>query len=250
MTLIEHFEELRNRLFIALLAWLVASGVAFAFRFEVLEWLKAPLPASMTLNYFAVLEPFTVSMQVASFFGLVIASPVIIGQVWGFVAPGLYAEERRYAVPFILFAALAFAAGVAFSYYVVLPFSIPILLSFLGDEAQGLLSIGKYISTLLMLMAMFGIMFELPVLGFLLARIGILRHAPLVRYRRWAIVGGVAAAAIITPTGDPFNLALVAVPFLVLYEVTVVVVRISERRHGSQRRMRHAREDPEPTRSY
>lgn len=250
MTLIEHFEELRKRLFIALLGWLVASGVAFGFRFGILEWLKAPLPPSMTLNYFAVLEPFTVSMQIASFFGLVLAAPVIVGQAWGFVAPGLYPEERRYAVPFILFSALAFAAGVAFAYYVVLPFSVPILLSFLGNEAQGLLSIGQYISTLLMLMAMFGIMFEMPVLGFLLARIGLLRAAPLVRYRRWAVVLGMVAAAVITPTGDPFNLALVAVPLLVLYELTVIVVRASERKLASERRMGHAREDPEPTGPY
>ncbi len=244
MTLIEHFEELRKRLFIALLGWLVGSSIAFAFRFGILDWLKAPLPESMTLNFFTVLEPFTVSMQIAAFFGLVLSFPVVLGQIWGFVAPGLYAEERRYAVPFIFFAALAFASGVAFSYYVVLPFSIPILLSFLGGEAQGLLSIGQYISTLLMLMAMFGLMFEMPVMGFLLARIGILRHGPLVRTRRWAIIIGVTAAAVITPTGDPFNLALVAVPLVVLYELTIWVVRFSERR------MLHAREDPEPTSSY
>jgi len=246
LTILEHFEELRKRLLIAFAAWVVASGAAFVFRFEVLEWLRAPLPENMTLSFFAVLEPFTVSMQIASFFGLVLASPVILGQVWGFVAPGLYPQERRYAVPFILFAALAFAAGVLFAYYVVLPFTIPILLSFLGGEAQGLLSIGRYISTLLMLMAMFGVMFEMPVLGFLFARIGLLRSEPLVRNRRWAIVGGLVAAALITPTGDPFNLALVAVPLLVLFELTVVVVRLSQRRALADR-MDHAREDPEPT---
>lgn len=244
MTLIEHFEELRKRLFIALCAWLVGSGVAFAFRFTILDWLKAPLPPTMTLNFFAVLEPFTVSMQIASFFGLVLAAPVVLGQVWGFLAPGLYQEERRYAVPFILFSAVAFGAGVAFAYYVVLPFTIPILLGFLGGEAQGLLSIGRYISTLLMLMGMFGLMFEMPVLGFLLAKIGLVRSEPLTRNRRWAIVIGLAAAAIITPTGDPFNLALVGIPLLVLFELTILVVRLS------QRTIEHAAEDPEPTRSY
>jgi len=244
MTLIEHFEELRKRLFIALCAWLVASGVAFVFRFRILEWLREPLPPSMTLSFFAVLEPFTVSMQVSSFFGLVLAAPVIVGQVWGFVAPGLYREERRYAVPFIFFAALAFAAGVAFAYYVVLPVTIPILLGFLGDEAQGLLSIGRYISTLLMLMGVFGLMFEMPVLGFLFARIGLIRAEPLVRNRRWAIVIGIVAAAVLTPTGDPFNLALVAGPLLVLFELTIAVVRLS------QRRLAHVREDPEPSSSY
>ncbi len=244
MTLIEHFEELRKRLFIALGAWVVGSGVAFAFRFVILDWLKEPLPASMTLNYFSVLEPFTVSMQIASFFGLVLASPVVIGQVWGFVAPGLLPEERRYAVPFILFSALAFAAGAAFSYYVVLPFTIPMLLGFLGSEAVGLLSIGRYISTILMLMGVFGLMFEMPVLGFLFARIGMLTHRGLVTARRWSIVGGVALAAVITPTGDPFNLALVAIPLVVLFEVTVVVVRFSERS------IRDARDHTEPSRTY
>ena len=195
MTLIEHFEELRTRLFIALGAWIVAAGVAFVFRFRILEWMREPLPPTMTLNFFAVLEPFTVSMQISSFFGLVLAAPVLIGQIWGFVAPGLYREERRYAVPFVFFAALAFAAGVAFAYYVVLPITIPILLGFLGGEAQGLLSIGRYISTILMLMGVFGLMFEMPVLGFLFARIGLIRAEPLVRNRRWAIVIGLAAAA-------------------------------------------------------
>jgi len=244
VTLIEHFEELRTRLFIALGAWIVASGVAFVFRFRILEWMREPLPPSMTLNFFAVLEPFTVSMQISSFFGLVLAAPVLIGQIWGFVAPGLYREERRYAVPFVFFAAVAFAAGVAFAYYVVLPITIPILLGFLGGEAQGLLSIGRYISTILMLMGVFGLMFEMPVLGFLFARIGLIRAEPLVRNRRWAIVIGLGAAAVLTPTGDPFNLALVAIPLIVLFELTILVVRVS------QRRMDHAREDPEPTGTY
>lgn len=241
MTLIDHFAELRTRLFVSLGAWVVAAGVAFAIRFRLLEGLKAPLPASMTLNYFSVLEPFVASMQIASFFGLVLAAPVIVSQVWAFIAPGLYPEERRYAVPFILFTALAFALGVAFAYFVVLPLTLPILLAFLGSEAQGLLSIGRYISFLLLLMAVFGIMFEMPVLGYLLARLGLLRAAVMRRYRRWSIVAGLVLAAVITPTADPFNFALVAVPLVVLYELTILVVRLSQRKevHGS--------EDPEPS---
>lgn len=241
MTLIDHFEELRTRLFIALGAWVVASGVTFVFRFEVLEWLKAPLPDSMTLNYFSILEPFVASMQIATFFGLVLASPILVGQVWGFIAPGLYPEERRYAVPFILFTAVAFACGVLFSYYVVLPFTIPILLSFLGEQAVGLLSIGRYISSLLLLMGVFGLMFELPVLGYLLARLGFVRAAILRQYRRYSIIAGLVLAAVITPTADPFNFALVAVPLVVLYEITIIVV------HFSQRKESHGTEDPELT---
>lgn len=241
MTLIDHFAELRTRLFISLGAWVVAAGAAFAVRFRLLDWLKAPLPEAMTLNYFSILEPFVASMQIASFFGLVAAAPVIVSQIWAFIAPGLYKEERRYAVPFILFTALAFAGGVAFAYWVVLPLTLPILLGFLGSEAQGLLSIGRYISALLVLMGVFGIMFEMPVLGYLLARIGILRAAVMTRYRRWSIVIGLVLAAVITPTADPFNFALVAVPLVVLYELTIIVVRLSQRKEP------HGSEDPEPS---
>lgn len=235
MTLLHHFEELRHRLLIGLGAWVVAAGIAFAFRFDLLEWLQAPLPPAMTLAYFSVLEPFVASMQIASFFGLVLAAPAIVGQVWGFVSSALYAEERRYAAPFIGFAAVAFAGGVAFAYWVVLPFTLPILLGFLGDQAQGLLSIGRYIATLLVLMGVFGLLFEMPVLGYLFARIGLLRAAPMVRHRRWAIMGSLVGAAGLTPTADPFNFALVAGPILVLYELTIVVVRVSQRPEALER---------------
>ena len=230
MTLIEHLEELRRRLFVALIAWGVAAGVAFFYRFPLLEWLKAPLPADITLNVFRMTEQFTVSMQVAAFAGLVLASPVVLGQIWGFIAPGLYAEEKRWAVPFVLFSVIAFTGGVFFSYYVILPPSVRILLSFLGDTVENEITIGNYISTLLALMAVMGIIFEMPVLGFLMARIGLLRAQFLSQYRRYAIVIGVTLAAVITPTGDPFSLALVAVPLLLLYEITILVVRLAQRR--------------------
>lgn len=241
MTLIDHFAELRTRLFVSVGSWVVAAGVAFAFRFDLLDWLKAPLPPAMTLNYFSILEPFVASMQISAFAGVVLASPIIVSQIWAFIAPGLYKEERRYAVPFILFTALAFVLGVGFAYYVVLPFTLPILLGFLGTEAQGLLSIGRYIQSLLTLMGVFGLMFEMPVLGYLLARIGILRAPIMLKYRKWSIVVGLALAAIITPTADPFNFALVAIPLVVLYEITILVVRVS------QRKERYGSEDPEPS---
>ena len=241
MTLIEHLEELRTRLFIALAAWVVAAGVAFSFRFRLLDWLKEPLPGELTLNAFGVLEPFLVSMQIAAFFGLVLAAPVIGAQVWGFIAPGLYDEEKRWSVPFVASTALAFALGVLFARYVVLPFALPILLGFLGTEATVLLSIGDYMSKLLLYMAVFGILFEMPVLSFLFARLGFIRAPMLRTYRRHAIVGGCIAAAVITPTGDPFNFALVAGPLVVLYEVSIVVVRFS------QRKVDYAGEDSELT---
>jgi len=230
LTLIEHFEELRWRLFVAIGSWVVGAGVAFAFRHRLLDWLQAPLPENLTLTAFGILEPFLVSMQIAAFFGLVLAAPVIVSQVWGFIAPGLYPEERRWAVPFVLFTALAFASGVLFAYYVILPFALPIIVGFLSGEITLLPSIGDYISKLLLYMAVFGILFELPVVSFLFARLGFLYAAVLRQYRRYAIIGGLVLAAVITPTADPVNFALVAVPLVILYEVSILVVQISQRK--------------------
>lgn len=230
MTLIEHLAELRTRLFIALGAWVIAAGVAFGFRFRLLNWLKEPLPENLTLNAFSLMEPFVVSMQIASFFGVVLASPIIVHQIWGFLAPGLYKEERRWAIPFISLTAIAFSSGVLFGRYVVLPFSIPIILGFLGNEASILPSIGDYISKLILIMAVFGLIFEMPVLGFLLAKIGLLRSNIMVQYRKYSIVAGLILAAVMTPTADPFNFALVAIPLVILYEITIIVVRLSQRR--------------------
>lgn len=234
MTLIEHLEELRWRILVAVVAWLIGAGITFVFNETVLAVLKAPLPEGVTLYVFNITESFTASIQIAGFFGLVLASPILLSQIWGFIAPGLYKEEKRWAVPFVLLATLAFAGGVAFAYYVVLPMSIPILLGFLGDQVTSALGIGQYISNILGLMAILGLVFEMPILGFLLAKIGLLRTEMLSGIRRYAVVANIVLAALITPTGDPFTLALVAVPLVVLYELTVVVVRLSQRRVTSE----------------
>ncbi len=230
MTLIDHFAELRTRLFIALGAWVVGAGIAFYFRGALLRWMQAPLPDNITLTAFGILEPFTVSMQISAFFGLAIAAPIIVGQVWGFIAPGLYPEERRWAVPFVLMTALAFSAGILFAYYVVLPLALPIIVGFLMGEVQLLPGIGDYISKILLYMAVFGIIFEMPIVSFLLARLGLIQAIMLRQYRRYAIVIGCVLAAVITPTADPFNFALVAFPLVILYEISILVVRVSQRR--------------------
>lgn len=235
MTLIDHFVELRTRLFIALGAWVIGAGLAFTFRVQLLDWLQAPLPEGIVLTAFGILEPFTVSMQISAFFGLVIAAPVIVGQIWGFVAPGLYPEERRWAVPFVLLTALAFVSGILFAYYAILPFALPVIVGFLIEGVQLLPAIGDYISKILLYMAVFGIIFEMPVLSFLLARLGLIRAAILQQYRRYAFIIGFVLAAVITPTADPINLLLVALPLVILYEVSIFVVRVSQRRQDLAR---------------
>ncbi len=230
MTLMEHLEELRTRLFICLIAWVLGTIIAFIFIEQLLAWLQAPLPEGTPLGAFRVLEPFLASMQIAAFFGFVLSAPIIGWQVWAFINPGLYQEEKRWAVPFVLGTTVAFILGALFARYIVLPFALPILLGFLGSQVSLFISIGNYFSTVLLYMAVFGILFEMPILSFLLARLGILYAATLRSYRRYAIIVGAILAALITPTADPFNFALVAVPLTILYEVSIFVVSLAQRR--------------------
>ena len=230
MTLIDHFAELRTRLFIALGGWLLGAVAAFNFRFTLLHWLQVPLPENIQLQAIGVLEPFNVAMQITAFFGLVLASPIIVGQIWGFIAPGLLPEERRWAVPFVFLTVLAFALGIVFAYYVVLPLALPIIVGFLQGEVLVIPRIGDYISKVLLYMGTFGLVFEMPIISFLLARLGLIYAPMLVGVRRYEIVVSCILAAVITPTADPLNFALVAVPLVLLYELSIVVVRVSQQK--------------------
>ena len=234
--LVEHLEELRARIIRALLAWLVGTGIAWTFRVQLLEILKYPLDVATKVRGIeadlyqqTITEGFIVSLKIAAFGGLILAMPFIVYQVWAFIAPGLYPHERRLAIPFILGAGFSFAIGVVFSYYVLLPFAVPFLLGFLGDQVVPLLTIDKYMSQVLMYMTVVGLMFELPVLSYLFTKLGLLNWQFLAKNRRIAIIVIVTLAAVITPTADPFNLALLSVPLLLLYEVSIWVSRVAGR---------------------
>jgi len=234
--LVEHLEELRARIIRALLAWMVGMGIAWTFRVQLLAILKYPLDvATQTrgipaqLYQQTITEGFIVSLKIAAFGGLILAMPFIVYQVWAFIAPGLYPHERRLAVPFILGAGFSFAVGVVFSYYVLLPFAVPFLLGFLGEQVVPLLTIDKYMSQVLMYMTVVGLMFELPVLSYLFTKLGLLNWQFLSKNRRIAIIVIVTLAAVITPTADPFNLALLSVPLLLLYELSIWVSRVAGR---------------------
>lgn len=231
----EHLEELRARLIKALLAWGLGMAVAYNYRTPLLELLKRPLEQaelthglSVDLIVLTITEPFTTALQIAAFGGLVLALPVVAYQVWAFVAPGLYPSERKLAVPFLVGAGFSFAVGVAFAYQVLLPFAVPFLVGFLGDVVTPQISIGGYISQIVMYLALMGILFEIPVLSYLLAKLGLVTGKFLAQNRKYALVIIVALAALITPTADPFNLALLSVPLLLLYELGIWIARLAE----------------------
>ncbi|MCS7059024.1 MAG: twin-arginine translocase subunit TatC [Meiothermus sp.] len=239
--LMEHLEELRNRLIWSIVAWAVMTAVAFTFRVQILAALKRPLDAynasasvKAELIVLNITEPFLTAFKVAAFGGLALALPFIVYQVWAFIAPGLYDHERRLAVPFILGAGFSFALGAVFAYFVLLPFAVPFLLGFLGDVVTPQISIGMYMGQVVTFLALMGILFEMPVVSYLLAKLGLLTSRFLINNWRIAVVLLVTLAAIITPTVDVVNLSLVSIPLMVLYGVSILLVKWAERKQPKE----------------
>jgi sec-independent protein translocase protein TatC len=230
--ILDHLEELRVRLIYAVAFWVAGSVGAYALSGKLLEFLKRPLDAFIAsgrevhIVSLSVTEPLVTVFQVALFGGLIVALPAIAYQVWAFVAPGLTRTERRWAVPFVLGLGFSFLVGVAFAYLVILPYAIPFLLGFL-DGVENFLSVGAYITQMVTYMAVFGLVFELPITLFLLTKVGLVNARLLSGWRRPAVVAITAISAVITPTADPVNLALMAVPLYVLYEIGILMSRLA-----------------------
>ena len=233
-TLMQHLGELRRRVFICVIALLVGSAVSFVFFEQIIEVLVRPakdlgLGTGGELIYTEVTELLTTAIKVSFVSGLVLASPIILFQVVMFIAPGLTGREKRYLFGFMPAVLLAFASGVAFAYYVLTPPALHFLLTFGGDVAVPLIRISNIINLMIRLLFWMGLAFETPLVMFLLAQLGIVTAGSLARFRRYWVVVAFVLAAIITPTVDPVNQALVAGPLLVLYEVGILLARIAGR---------------------
>ncbi|MDE0824850.1 MAG: twin-arginine translocase subunit TatC [Dehalococcoidia bacterium] len=230
----QHLGELRRRVFICVIALLVGSAVSFVFFEQIIEVLVRPakdlgLGTGGELIYTEVTELLTTAIKVSFVSGLVLASPIILFQVVMFIAPGLTGREKRYLFGFMPAVLLAFAGGVAFAYYVLTPPALHFLLTFGGDVAVPLIRISNIINLMIRLLFWMGLAFETPLVMYLLAQLGIVTAGSLARFRRYWVVVAFVLAAIITPTVDPVNQALVAGPLLVLYEVGILLARISGR---------------------
>ena len=165
-------------------------------------------------------------LKVALWAGLVVVSPYLIVQLYGFVAPALYDKEKRHAAPIIIWGSLLFILGVLMNYFIIFPFAFRFLFNYqVYSEVYNQISLSSYISNLLMLSLLMGILFEIPIVNYLLAKAGLLQADTLRKYRRHAIVGIAIVAAVITPTGDAVTLTLVTVPIYLLYEVSIQIVK-------------------------
>lgn len=226
MTLLEHLEELRRRLIKVVVALLVGVLVGMAVAEPVLKWLIAPLGGNLP-QALSPTEGPAVYFKIAVVVGVVIAMPVIMYQLFRFVAPGLKPAEKRYVIIGAPAASLCFASGVVFAAMVLLPAAIPFLNGFLGDIIEHHYSIDYYMSFVSNILLWAGLVFETPLVMFFLSKLGVVTPQGFAKARRVVIVGAAAGAAIITPTVDPVNMLLVMGPFLLLYELGILLARLA-----------------------
>lgn len=231
LSFMAHLEELRSRLIKSGLAVIAGFFACYGFSEQLFEFVSKPIKDALDKagGHMQILHPmegFMTDLKVAFVAGLVLALPVILYQAWKFVAPGLYAREKRYVWPFVSAASIFFLLGASFAYWMVFPVAFPILFGYAGKGVLPMPSKESALDLPLKLLLSFGLVFELPVVVFFLAKMGLLTYRTLSKNRGYALVIILIAAAVLTPTGDPFNQLLMAGPLYVLFEISIVVARI------------------------
>ena len=224
MSLFDHLTELRTRLFKAIAAVAVGAIVGFIASEQAIAILASPLPSGEPLRFTGLGDAFSIRLKIAIVIGIILAMPVLLFQVWQFVAPGLTPAERRTVRPWIPLALFFFALGVSLAYF-VLPFAAEFLLGFTTPELQPLITAASYFDFVTTLFLAFGLVMEFPILLFGLSRVGIVSSTRLAASRRYVILGIAIFAATVTPGGDlvsPFTLGLT---MYALYELTIVFIR-------------------------
>ena len=219
-----HVGELRNRLLRSVIVLLIAVAAAFYFREPLFSLLRWPLPGDYKLYYFGVTEAFFFYFKIALLAGIVVTLPYILFELYGFFAPGLKLEEKRLIFPIIPVVILLFAAGIAFVFLVLLPYSIRFLLSFSGEQLETLLQADKYFGFVLGLSLGGGLTFELPVVLAVFAKLGWVTARGLWRNFRYALILILIATAILTPTPDALPMLVLSTPMVVLYLLSIAVV--------------------------
>jgi sec-independent protein translocase protein TatC len=228
-SLVEHLDELRARMIVALVAIVAAFAVAFAFHVHIVEWLTEPLPDDKRLVTFGVTEPFTTSIKVSFYAAFALALPVVLYQAWSFLAPAMEEHTQRIVSVFVLLGTLLFAGGVAFGYFVVLDQALAFLTNY-DDELYDIqIRASYYYSFVSLSLVAMGLMFEMPVFVLALVRLGVLTSARLRRNRRIGIFLMVVVAVLL-PTVDPVSLAFEVVPLLLLFELSIWLAAFMERR--------------------
>lgn len=228
-----HLEELRKRLIVCAIATGIGFVIAYFFSerlFQILiAPLKAVLPEGERLVFTDLPEMFFTYIKVAFIAGILAAAPVIFYEIWMFVAPGLYQNEKRYLIPFVVCSTFLFVGGALFGYFIVFPFGFKFFIGFTNEYVKALPKVKEYFSFSIKLLFAFGIVFELPVVMFFLAKMGIVTPELLKKKRKYAVLLTFTLAAILTPP-DVITQCMMAVPLILLYEVGIIVARLARKK--------------------
>lgn len=232
MSFLDHLEELRLRIIKCLVSIVVLAIAAYIFSDEIYAILQIPLYQAVPdikLHYFKVTEGFTIRVKMSLLAGLIVSVPVILYQLWQFVVPGLYEREKRMVLPVVFAGTVFFLTGAIFCFFIVLPRAIAFLSNVAFEGLEPTWMIQEYFSFMMRLLLAFGVAFELPIVCFFLGQVGIIDAKLMAKGRRYALVGIVALAAVITPP-DIFSQVVLAVPVYLLYELSILVVKLTGRK--------------------
>lgn len=237
MSIWDHLGELRTRLVRAAVAIVILFLVAFSFSDQIIGFLKQPLmavlpPENRALHFTGPLDVFLTQIKVGFLVGIVGGAPIWLYQFWKFFEPALYPRERRYILPFIFASTVLFLAGVAFCYYVMLPFTLEFLINMGREVGTPLITIKDYVHLLMLMIFGFGIVFETPVIIVLLGMLDIVTTEQLTSNRRFVIVAIMVISAVVTPSPDPISQLAMAVPVYAMYEMAIIVLRLIKKRQA------------------
>lgn len=242
MTIVEHLDELRTRLIVALGAFLLLSILAFFFYDPIFGFVIKPLcglppeklgPQGCKLVQTTPMEGFQVRLKLTAMVGAILSSPIWLYQLWAFIVPGLTKKEKRYAIPFVVSSVSLFLAGATFA-YLLLPTGLRVLISLGGNNLVAFLRADGYINFVGLMLIAFGVTFELPLVLLFLGLAGVISVEMLRRHRKAAIVGIAILAAVVTPSQDPYTMLAMAVPLWLLYEITILLLRFLTRKRSKE----------------
>jgi sec-independent protein translocase protein TatC len=226
MSFLDHLEELRRRLIKSIASILIFSIAIYFFSEQIIDYLSRPVG---TVYFTAPTEAFAVRIKLSLILGLIASIPVILYQLWQFIVPGLSKREVGYVIPVVSVSTLFFFGGVVFCYFLVLPLGIKFLLGYQTEKLLPLIKIGDYISFVSWMVLAFGLVFQLPIITFFLGKLGIVSSYSLAKGRKYAFVSILILAAVLTPSPDVFSQLLLGIPLYILYEISIIVVRITAR---------------------
>jgi len=233
MSFIDHLEELRRRLLKSAIAVVIFSAVAFYFAEKLVAFIRIPFGDEIELYNIQVTGAFYAYLKIAIITGIIAALPVVFYQMWSFIAPGLFKREKMTILPLVFVSTVLFLVGAAFCYIMVLPLAFDFLMNFSEGQVVNNITIGSYISFVGLLLVAFGGGFQLPIIAYFLGKMGVVTSKMLAKARRYAIVGILIAGAIITPP-DVFTQTLLAFPLYILYEISIIVVKLTGRREKQE----------------